>query len=181
MRAASRLLASVKQTRFLEPGSPTGITGLSAHPAPRSTLIYLYNSTLDKLKQFPENSVYRQATENLTKHRLQVVEKIKPAGYDEWQSTINKQFTSRLTHKGSFGGDLYSHGGKLFVRSKVEEEFDEDEVEWDRQDDAGELEGSGSSTEGKNQRQALGEGMAPEEDEQNKIEIDPEPRFTLEQ
>ncbi|KAG9622147.1 hypothetical protein KCU64_g20939, partial [Aureobasidium melanogenum] len=66
MRASSRLLAQA--SRFLTPGAPTGLTGVLTHAAPRSTLLYLYNSTLDKLKQFPEHSVYRQSTEALTKH-----------------------------------------------------------------------------------------------------------------
>jgi NADH dehydrogenase (ubiquinone) 1 alpha subcomplex subunit 5 len=91
MRAAARLFASVKPGQFLEAGAPTGLTGLLTHPSPRSTLLYHYNSTLDKLKQIPESSVYRQSTEALTKHRLQVVEQSKPAGWDEWQEKIKMQ------------------------------------------------------------------------------------------
>jgi NADH dehydrogenase (ubiquinone) 1 alpha subcomplex subunit 5 len=89
MRAVSRLLASVKSAQLLEAGAPTGLCGLRTHPAPRSTLIYLYNSTLDKLNQFPESSVYRQSTEALTKHRLQIVKETKPKGWDAWQDKIS--------------------------------------------------------------------------------------------
>lgn len=89
MRAASRLFASVQRsTQFLEAGAPTGITGLLTHPNPRSALLFYYTSTLDKLKQFPEHSVYRQSTEALTKHRLSVIESIKPAGLEEWQARV---------------------------------------------------------------------------------------------
>ncbi len=84
MRSTLRLLAVVKPGRYLEPGDPTGLTGLFNHPAPRSTLLYLYGSTLDKLKAFPAHSVYRQSTEALTKHRMNIMESIKPEGYEEW-------------------------------------------------------------------------------------------------
>src|SRR6266487_2308508 len=67
MRATSRLFASVKSGRFLEPNTQTGLTGLLTHPSPRPTLIFVYNSILDKLKALPETSVYRQSTESLTK------------------------------------------------------------------------------------------------------------------
>jgi NADH dehydrogenase (ubiquinone) 1 alpha subcomplex subunit 5 len=91
MRAAARLFASVKPGQFLEAGAPTGLTGLLTHPSPRSTLLYHYNGTLEKLKQIPESSVYRQSTEALTRHRLQVVEQSKPAGWDAWQDKIKSQ------------------------------------------------------------------------------------------
>ncbi|OQO05460.1 hypothetical protein B0A48_09229 [Cryoendolithus antarcticus] len=89
MRYSLRLLAQVERsTRFLEAGAPTGLAGLLTHSAPRSTLLYLYNDTLEKLKQFPESSVYRQSTEALTKHRLRILEEVKPEGLEEWQSRI---------------------------------------------------------------------------------------------
>ncbi|KAH7379640.1 ETC complex I subunit conserved region-domain-containing protein, partial [Pyrenochaeta sp. MPI-SDFR-AT-0127] len=91
MRAAARLFASVKPGQFLEAGAPTGLTGLLTHPSPRSALLYHYTSTLDKLKKIPESSVYRQSTEALTKHRLQVIEQSKPAGWDEWQAKVKLQ------------------------------------------------------------------------------------------
>ena len=84
MKNTLRLLAAVKPGRYLEAGNPTGLTGLFTHPAPRSTLLYLYGATLDKLKAFPDHSVYRQSTEALTKHRMNIIESIKPEGYDEW-------------------------------------------------------------------------------------------------
>ncbi|KAH8729110.1 ETC complex I subunit conserved region-domain-containing protein [Phaeosphaeriaceae sp. PMI808] len=91
MRAAARLLASVKPGNFLEPGAPTGLTGLLTHASPRSALLYHYYGTLDKLKQIPESSVYRQSTEALTKHRLQIIEQSAPAGWNEWQEKIQAQ------------------------------------------------------------------------------------------
>ncbi|CAD0043590.1 unnamed protein product [Aureobasidium pullulans] len=65
MRPSTRLLAQA--TRYLTPGAPTGLTGL---------------------KQFPEHSVYRQSVEALTKHRLSIVESVKPEGLEEWQSRV---------------------------------------------------------------------------------------------
>ena len=84
MRVTLRLLASVKSGRYLQPGHPTGLTGLFNHPSPRSALIYIYGSTLERLKTLPEHSVYRQSTEAITKHRLQIIQSIKPEGYEEW-------------------------------------------------------------------------------------------------
>ncbi|GKZ16945.1 hypothetical protein AbraIFM66951_010662 [Aspergillus brasiliensis] len=90
MRSTFRLLAGVKPARYLEPFAPTGLTGLVTHPSPRPTLIFLYKSTLDKLKAFPESSVYRQSTEALTRHRLQIVESTKPPGFDAWLERVKK-------------------------------------------------------------------------------------------
>lgn len=88
MRAALRLLA--QPARYLDAGTPTGLTGLFTHANPRSALLYTYNSTLDKLKKFPEHSVYRQSTEALTKHRLSVIESVKPEGLEQWQDRVER-------------------------------------------------------------------------------------------
>lgn len=53
----------------------TGITGLAVHPRPIFALKSLYSETLESLGALPSTSVYRQATESLTKHRLAVVER----------------------------------------------------------------------------------------------------------
>ncbi|QKX60638.1 uncharacterized protein TRUGW13939_07784 [Talaromyces rugulosus] len=84
MRSALRLLANVKPARYLEPNTPIGLTGLTTHPSPRPTLIHVYRQTLEKLKTFPETSVYRKSTEALTRHRLQIIESTKPPGFDAW-------------------------------------------------------------------------------------------------
>lgn len=56
-------------------GIPTGIAGLHQHPNPRPALTSLYKFTLNYLdKNFPEESVYRQSVENMTKNRLKIVE-----------------------------------------------------------------------------------------------------------
>lgn len=89
MRSTLRLLANVKP-RYLEPFAPTGLTGLITHPSPRPTLIYLYSSTLQKLKSFPESSAYRQSVEALTRHRLQIVESQKPPGFEQWLERVKE-------------------------------------------------------------------------------------------
>jgi ETC complex I subunit conserved region len=83
-----RCMASA--SRFLEAGAPTGLTGLLTHSAPRPTLVHLYNQTLERLKLFPESSVYRQSTEALTKQRLSVVDSVRPAGYEDWVARVDK-------------------------------------------------------------------------------------------
>lgn len=56
-------------------GNHTGLTGLYTHPNPRPALISLYNHTLKVLeKKYPQESVYRQSVEALTKNRLAIVE-----------------------------------------------------------------------------------------------------------
>ena len=119
MRATLRLLASVKPARYLEPGNPTGLTGLFNHPAPRSTLIYIYGSTLEKLKALPEHSVYRQSTEAITKHRMQIIQSIKPAGYEEWAKNAAETLEK---HPEAFQPEgEYKHqsiGGQPYVSSR---------------------------------------------------------------
>jgi NADH dehydrogenase (ubiquinone) 1 alpha subcomplex subunit 5 len=89
MRATLRLLANVKP-RYLEAFTPTGLTGLSTHPSPRPTLIYLYYQTLQKLQSFPESSAYRQSVEATTRHRLKVIESKIPAGFEAWKARVDK-------------------------------------------------------------------------------------------
>jgi NADH dehydrogenase (ubiquinone) 1 alpha subcomplex subunit 5 len=117
MRSAARLFAAVNRaaSRTLQPGAPTGLTGLKTHPAPRSTLIYLYSSTLSSLQQIPETSVYRQATEALTKKRLDIVKAVKPPGYDEWSERI--QF--RLQEIENEDGEGFAFDGQRFVMTHM--------------------------------------------------------------
>ncbi|RHZ70680.1 hypothetical protein CDV55_108561 [Aspergillus turcosus] len=117
MRSTFRLLANVKSARYLEPFAPTGLTGLVTHPSPRPTLIYLYRTTLHNLKSFPESSVYRQSTEALTRHRLQIVESVKPPGYDAWLERAKKavaaepeRFASLRLPDGTYAGFMRDDG-----------------------------------------------------------------------
>ncbi|KAF6224758.1 hypothetical protein HO133_009952 [Letharia lupina] len=128
MRNTIRLLASVKSGRYLEAGNPTGLTGLFTHPAPRSTLLYLYGATLDKLKAFPDHSVYRQSVEALTRHRMQIIESIKPEGYDEWAKKAAEKiekFPEAFQPGANY--NYKSAGGQHFVT--VEDKGSEDQ-EW---------------------------------------------------
>ncbi|KAK9472337.1 ETC complex I subunit conserved region-domain-containing protein [Dipodascopsis tothii] len=56
-------------------GAPTGLTGIFTHPAPLPALMSVYSQTLVELGKFPADSVYRQSVENLTRHRMAIVEK----------------------------------------------------------------------------------------------------------
>lgn len=128
MRNTLRLLAAVKPGRYLEAGDPTGLTGLSNHPAPRSALLYLYGATLDKLKTFPDHSVYRQSAEALTIHRMSIIESIKPEGYDEWAKKAAEKIEK---HPEAFQpGGNYVHtsaGGQDFV---TDEDKTFEDQEW---------------------------------------------------
>ena len=113
MRATSRLFATVKSaSKYLEPHVPTGLTGLSTHPSPRPALIYTYRQTLKKLAEMPASSVYRQSTEALTKHRLEIVEAQKPEGYEAWLERARKHIEANpaaynrlLNEDGSLGSE----------------------------------------------------------------------------
>lgn len=76
-------------TARLSPFAPTGLTGILTHPNPRPTLIALYNHTLTLLSQLPAHSVYRQSTENLTRHRLGLIEAVKPTGYEAYEQELD--------------------------------------------------------------------------------------------
>jgi NADH dehydrogenase (ubiquinone) 1 alpha subcomplex subunit 5 len=161
MRRTFRQLAAVKPARYLEPGAPTGLTGLNTHPAPRSTLLYLYSSTLDKLKEIPESSLYRQSTEALTKHRMSIVSAVEPDGYKEWSEKAKKVIAEHPevfnTPEGGVDHDMGRHlkilrDGKVFVRSKADQEFDDTTEEWDGEENLGpELEGTRSTEDRKGQ------------------------------
>lgn len=89
---ATRVLRATARTglRYLEPGQPTGLTGLLTHKSPRAALVNVYSSTLEKLQQMPQSSVYRQSTEALTRHRLAIVEAAKPDGIEAWQEAVRE-------------------------------------------------------------------------------------------
>jgi len=188
MRRTSRLLAAVKPAKYLEAGTPTGLTGLFTHAAPRSTLIYIYSSTLDKLKQLPESSVYRQSTEALTKHRLNIINSVVPAGFEEWSAKAKKIIAE---HPEVFntpeGGVDYKKGrhlketfdGRSFVTTKLDMDIDDIEDEWDGEEDHGpELEGTRSTRDRKGQSVL---GMKRPGEDEKQVKWDPEPPLSAEQ
>lgn len=131
--------------RYLEPGWPTGLTGLTTHPAPRATLLYLYAKTLDKLKAVPETSLYRQSVEAVTKHRMSIVRSVVPPGYPEWLEKTKSQLASVESDKefrvrpepGVAGYDnglravRVDAGNMRFVLQAAPEDKDERLQEWD--------------------------------------------------
>lgn len=138
MRAAMRLLASVKPERFLEAGNPTGLTGLFTHSSPRPTLLYLYSATLEKLKAIPEHSVYRQSTEALTKHRYNIVDSFKPPGYDEWRKRAEEKalkYKNILSDPKQYPHRVEIIGESVYVVTEHNDEKDERSIEWDGEED----------------------------------------------
>lgn len=53
----------------------TGIAGLPVHSRPLPELKLIYQETLEALGQLPAGTAYRQATEALTRHRIEVIER----------------------------------------------------------------------------------------------------------
>jgi NADH dehydrogenase (ubiquinone) 1 alpha subcomplex subunit 5 len=162
MRLTSRLLSSVKAARYLEPGTPTGLTGLFTHPAPRTTLIYLYCSTLEKLQQFPESSVYRQSTESLTKHRLKIINSVVPPGYTEWWQKANEiiekhpEAYTAIDEGITRNNDRYA--SEIISELALNQPVDDTIEEWDGEEvSAGELEGTRSTIERAAQAEMLKE------------------------
>jgi NADH dehydrogenase (ubiquinone) 1 alpha subcomplex subunit 5 len=181
MRQTTRLLA-----RYLEPGAPTGLTGLWTHSTPRSTLLYLYSTTLDKLQAFPESSLYRKSVESLTKHRMALVEKTVPPGYDEWVVKAKKLVADNPEHfqaaRGKLDGSVQRSvklGGRTYIVGRQHPVKDVRHEEWDGEKDEGpELEGL--RTEAERADQALSaERVALEVPD--KVVWEPEPQLTAEQ
>ena len=133
MKSALRLLASVRSGRYLEPGNPTGLTGLYNHPAPRSTLLYLYTATLERLKELPEHSVYRQSAEALTRHRRSLVESVKPEGFDDWVAKLQKRSQTTLNGSDDEASESqdFKQGDQQFSLHKASFGDREPHREWD--------------------------------------------------
>lgn len=188
MRQTLRLLASVKPVaaRYIEAGAPTGLTGLLANPTPRATLLYLYSSTLDKLRTIPETSVYRQSVEAVTKHRMGLVQDVKPAGYDEWQAKAKALLEKHPEHFDQYDRPTadrstaagVQRGGSFFVVRRHAPNVDERYQEWDGEEDhGGELEGPRTSEERKDQAQAFTKNIFEGED----VHWEDEPKLTTDQ
>ncbi|KAK4217865.1 ETC complex I subunit conserved region-domain-containing protein [Rhypophila decipiens] len=187
MRRTFRLLASVKPARYLEPGTPTGLTGLRTHTSPRATLLYLYSSTLDKLQSAPEHSLYRQSVEALTKHRKSLVESVVPEGFAEWEEKAAKLIADHpdLVNSNKRNSDG-SHRvavadekeGRTYIISHVPREMDQRALEWDGEVNLGPApEGSRTLEE---RRAALSQGVE-EKSPGDAVEWIAEPMLTADQ
>ena len=178
----------MKAARFLEPGSPTGLTGLFTHASPRSALLYLYLTTLERLTVLPETSVYRRSTESLTRHRLKIVESIKPANYDAWLEHSQKDLAERpelfkSTSDGTKDGKQQPvavvRGGSTFVAVEVNTP-DPSTLEWDGEKDLGPvLEGTRSEEEKLKDLEVLFEEGEPATAKY--VEWEPEPQLDADQ
>ncbi|KAK3192562.1 hypothetical protein K4F52_001361 [Lecanicillium sp. MT-2017a] len=181
MRPTSRVLA-----RYLEAGTPTGLTGLWTHATPRSTLLFLYGSTLNKLQSFPPTSLYRQSVEAVTKHRMGLVEKTEPPGYTEWaaraRELVSKNKEQFRVASGRVDGSearTVRLGDRVFVVGAKHAAGDVREEEWDGEEDEGpELEGIRTPAE--REDQVIWAERKPLEDHE-KIEWEEEPQLTAEQ
>ncbi|KJK83414.1 hypothetical protein H634G_01543 [Metarhizium anisopliae BRIP 53293] len=181
MRPTIRVLA-----RYLEPGTPTGLAGLWTHSTPRSTLLYLYGTTLNKLQSIPETSLYRQSVEAVTKHRMGLVENIVPPGYNEWaakaKELISKNPEQFRVASGRVDGSearTVKLGDRVFIIGAKHEAGDIRYEEWDGEaDEGGELEGIRTPAE--RQDQVIWAERKPLQDHE-KIEWEDEPQLTAEQ
>jgi NADH dehydrogenase (ubiquinone) 1 alpha subcomplex subunit 5 len=181
MRPTLRVLA-----RYLEAGTPTGLTGLWTHSTPRSTLLYLYGTTLQKLQTFPESSLYRQSVEALTKHRLALVEQTSPPGYEEWSAKARElvkqrpeQFRINSGRVDGSGARTVKLGDRIFVVGSRHEAGDVRTEEWDGEhNEGGELEGIRTPEERKDQGDYA--DRKPLEDYEQ-VEWEDEPQLTADQ
>lgn len=191
MRRTTRLLASVRPEKYLEPGAPTGLTGLLTHSTPRATLIYLYASTLEKLKAIPTSSVYRQSVEGLTNHRLKIVQSVVPEGYEEYRKKM-QGVMKRNPEAFDESNSGYDPGryltekvnGITFAGTEVE---DNEERSWD-----GDVSGPAKEAQADVELERL-KKTGPENVNRRpggpfkmrsdyiKVMLDPEPQFTAEQ
>jgi len=196
MRPSLRLLAAVKPARYLEAGAPTGLTGLLTHASPRSALIYLYRSTLDKLQAVPEHSVYRQSVEALTKHRLAIVEAVEPAGHAEWAEKALKLLEDQpellgRRADGTYALEVQRTGGKhgFFIR-EIRPKRDDRDTEWDGEvNDGPTLEGTRTKEERAGQHEMIMDMYRLWQEAKKRsaegtlasAELEPEPKLTAEQ
>lgn len=117
------LRAAVRNAKFLEPGAPTGLTGLLTHSSPRQSLEAIYSATLDALNHVPEASVYRQSVEALSKQRLGIIQSVKPEGFAEW----NDKMKQRLETHRKAAAELISVKESQSLGTKAEEKDMSDE------------------------------------------------------
>ncbi|GKT50212.1 NADH-ubiquinone oxidoreductase 29. subunit, mitochondrial [Colletotrichum spaethianum] len=175
MRRTFRLLAGVKPARYLEAGTPTGLTGLWTHNSPRSTLLYL-----------PESSLYRQSVEALTKHRLGLVEATVPPGYAEWEKKAEQimkekpeQFRLVSGRVDGSGARTVKLGNRTFVVATQHDAKDVRVEEWDgEKDEGGTLEGPRTEAERKDHQL-----LADRKDLNDiaKVQWESEPQLTADQ
>ncbi|KAI1394050.1 ETC complex I subunit conserved region-domain-containing protein [Hypoxylon trugodes] len=194
MRRTFQLLAAVKPAaRYLESGTPTGLTGLLTHNSPRSTLLYLYSSTLEKLKPFPESSLYRQSIEAVTKHRMSIVEAAEPPGYKEWAAQAKEIVEKNPQKFRATTSALADHpakratvlqlerNGHLFIHRHNPRLNDERFEEWDGERD----EGPGTQgLKGEKERVVEFERFLEREelnDPRETVKLEAEPQLTAEQ
>ncbi|KAI0409642.1 ETC complex I subunit conserved region-domain-containing protein [Xylaria palmicola] len=184
MRPALRLLANVKPARYLDAGNPTGLTGLYTHSSPRSTLLFLYSTTLERLQKFPESSLYRKSVEAQTKHRMAVVEAAVPPGYKEWaeraQKVIDENPAEFSTATGASAIRVVS-GGSVFIHRTDPQPRDVRYQEWDGERDEGE---GSEGLRGPEERENPGlEAMYDRKalEIPDKVQWEPEPQMTADQ
>ncbi|KAL9613808.1 MAG: hypothetical protein Q9167_001655 [Letrouitia subvulpina] len=174
MKSTSLLRAAVGSPRFLTPHSPTGLTGLFTHPRPRPHLLYLYTTTLSRLALLPPHSIYRQATESLTKHRLEIIRAIKPEGFEEWKKRAEALLEEHP--------DLLERKGEEVFQAQMgwtKRELDDRDVEaeWDGPGSTRPtFEGPRSLKEGGNQDAiTVNEGNPSQETLGSEVQWEPEP------
>lgn len=107
-------------------GYPIGLTGYFQHPNPRPALIALYNNTLKVLQtEFPENSVYRQSVEQMTKNRLEIVETTEIT--EQIENQIGGGLIEEIVVQANDELSLAKELGKLKVWEELEEKPLEDQ------------------------------------------------------
>lgn len=204
MRRTLARLASEAPARYLTPNAPTGLTGLATSASPRSTLKHLYSSTLGSLENFPRHSVYRQATEAITRQRLAIVDSVVPVGYAEWQTRMRQALAEQVPElletsttktngdaerrivRGKFGEQqiIVRGDGELYVQTGAGKRVaghagDPDQVEWDGEEVIHYPESVRSERTAVRAREDVAERV--EREALPALELEPEPALTADQ
>ncbi|RDA90006.1 hypothetical protein CP533_5769 [Ophiocordyceps camponoti-saundersi (nom. inval.)] len=164
-------------------GMPTGLTGLWTHDTPRSTLLFLYSKTLERLQSIPKTSLYRQSVEAVTNHRIKLVELTKPPGHQEWAARAREivrrhpdQFRVASGRVDRSEALSISLGSRMFVIGSKHDGGDVRLEEWNgEEDEGGELEGIRTPEERRDQ--ATWAERTPTEN-LDKVEWENEPQLT---
>lgn len=127
--------------------------------------------------------MYRQSTEALTKHRLQIIESVKPEGYEAWEHRIQEQVKQNPEAFNTASAMVHELSDKRkFVSASLPQEVDEREEEWDGEPvQEPQQEGIRSQHERRHQAAEVGANDEAGGLQDVKYELEPEPPLSTQQ
>ena len=140
--------------------------------------MWLYNATLARLSAFPENSVYRQSTEALTRQRLRTVASVEPAGFQEYKDRIGNLLGQSSGHTKQLIQQIIDGKGYEPIAGQ---DPDEREVRWNGERVEARTEGPATARDLETMPRLDEAESKREEVEESQPEIEHEPQLTAEQ